>query len=104
MNARVNGKPEAQPVVDTFLSGEVLADQSGSDTVLTYTFSSPVDLVWVRSDNGTSRADPFGGVPTSTLGIICEDGIPNPMTIRTDEVQIFAPNGSIVNVWGYRYL
>lgn len=89
---------------DTFTDGEVLADQSGADDVLIFTFSNPVDLIWVRSDNGDSRADPFGGIPTGTLGIICEDGVPNPMTIRTDTVRVYSPNGATVNMWGYRYL
>lgn len=90
-------------VIDQYTAGEILADQTGAENVLTFTFSYKMDLVWVRCDGGTGRADPFGGTPTNTLGIICEDGVPNSLTILTKTVKIFADTGVNVSVWGYRY-
>lgn len=88
---------------DRFTGGEALADQSGNDDVLDFTFSADVDLLWVRVDGGDGRADPFGGVPAADTGIFCEDGIPNPLTVTVDTVKVWAPTGSVVRVWGYRY-
>ena len=91
------------PVADTYLGGEVLADQAGAGAVLDFEFAAPVDLLWVRADGGDARAEPFGGDPAANFGIVCEDGIPNPLTIRTDTVKVFAGVGTTVHVWGYRY-
>jgi hypothetical protein len=88
---------------DRFAGGQVLADQNGAGAALTFMFASEVQLTWVRCDGGNGRADPFGGTPTATLGIICEDGIPNPLTVSTTSVKVFANIGTSVNVWGYRY-
>lgn len=91
----------ALPVADVFTGGEALADQAGDGTVKTFTFSSPVDLVWVRCVGGAGRADPFGGTPTLSLGIYCAEDEPNPMTVRTSVVKAISPAGTIV-LWGYR--
>jgi hypothetical protein len=88
---------------DRYTGGQVLADQTGAAAVLTFTFSNPMDLVWIRSDGGDSRADPFGGTPSASLGIICEDGIPTPLTVRATTVKVYAPVGATVNAVGYRY-
>ena len=87
-------------VADVFTGGEALPDQTGDGTVKTFTFAAPVDLVWVRSAVA-ARADPFGSVPTTTLGIPCAADEPNPLTIRTSSVKVIAASGTI-SVWGYR--
>lgn len=87
---------------DVYTDGEVLADQSG-EGVRTFTFASPVDQVWIRLDGGDGRADPFGGTPSSSVGIICEDGIPMPVPVRATTVEVYVPNGASANVWGFRY-
>lgn len=92
-----------QVVSDSFAGGEVLADQAGAAGVLTFTFSAARQLVWVRSDGGVARANPFGGVPTSTSGIFCDDGVPTPITVTTSLVKVFAPTGTTVKVHGYSY-
>jgi len=93
---------------DHYDSGEVLADQSGSGAVLTFTFTTPVDLVFVQAKSaaGTSQArvDPFGGTPSASQGIPAEDGAPQPIPFRTGTVKVFAPTGMTVSVWGYRYV
>jgi hypothetical protein len=91
------------PVGDRFAGGETLADQAGEGAALTFTFASPVDLVWVRCDGGDGRANPFGGTPTSAAGIFCEDGVPNPITVTTSSVKVYAESGTTVRVWGFRY-
>jgi len=88
-------------VADVFTGGEALADQTGDGTVKTFTFASPVDLVWVRCVAVAGRCDPFGGTPSATQGIYCAADEPNPMTIRTSSVKVFAASGQI-SVWGYR--
>lgn len=100
---RVVYRTEKYPTQDTFESGEVLADQAGAGAVLTFTFSSKVDLVWVRAAGGDVRIDPFGGTPTSGLGIVGEAGIPVPINVRTKVVKVYASAGTTVNVWGLRY-
>ena len=89
---------------DTYTAGEILADQAGAGAVLTFTFAAPMDLVWVEATgSGGARADPFGGTPTASLGIICQDGIPKPLVVRTSSVKVLAPVGVSVNVFGQRY-
>jgi hypothetical protein len=90
-------------VTEKFTSGQVLADQSGASAVLTFTFAQAMDMVWVSSRGGVSRADPFGGSPTATLGIYCDDGIPQPLTVTTTTVKVYAPSGATVTLWGYRF-
>ena len=87
-------------VADVFTGGEVLPDQTGDGTVRTFTFASPVDLVWVRAAVA-ARADPFGGIPTVALGIPCAADEPTPVTVRTSSIKVFATAGT-VSVWGFR--
>ncbi len=92
------------PVADVYVDGEVRPDQAGAGAVLTFTFTGGAcQLIWIRCDGGQGRADPFGGTPTGSLGIRCDDGIPNPVTIETSTVKVFANTGTTVQVWGYRY-
>lgn len=103
-SVRVGGTVAVQ---DKFSAGEILADQVGAGAVLTFTFTSAVQMVWVRDIGATltnvSRADPFGGTPTATLGIAIPNGEPTPLTITTSSVKVYAPVGSTISVYGYRY-
>lgn len=115
----VSNLPATQPVsgtvaisgtvaaTDTFSGGQVLADQTGAGAVLTFTFSAPVQLVWVLDTSGVtaaiSRADPFGGVPTATTGIPVLNGTPTPLTVATSSVKVYAPTGTNITVYGYHY-
>ncbi len=87
---------------DTYTGGQALPDQTADGTAKTFTFSSPVDLIWVRVIGATGRADPFGGTPSSTQGIYIGDNEPNPITVRTSSIKVWATGGTI-HVWGYRY-
>lgn len=96
----------ATPVAasDRFTSGEVLADQSGADTVLTFAFSSAVQLVEVHCVGGEGRAEPYGGTPSATQGIRCGDDIPRMMPVPSvTAVKVYAATGTTVTVHGQRY-
>jgi hypothetical protein len=88
---------------DRFTTGELLADQDGADGVLTFTFATEMFLVWVRCDGGNGRANPFGDTPTSTAGILCEDGIPQPISMLISSIKVYAASGTTVRCWGFRY-
>ncbi len=92
-----------QVVAEVFNSGATLPDQSGAGGVLTFTFASAMDLIWIRSVGGVSRADPFGGTPTSTQGVYCADSEPQPITVTATTIKVYAPSGATVSVWGYAY-
>lgn len=101
-----NDSGAALTVKDDYAAGEILADQVGSAGVLTFTFSSPVHLVWVTDIGaGTaniSRADPYGGTPTATSGIPVLNGSPTPLMQTTSSVKVWAPVGSTISVYGCR--
>lgn len=94
---------------DDFPAGEVLPDQTGSNSVLTFTFSADVHTIWVYAIDanddtaaGEVRTDPFGGVPTATLGIPVAFGGGFPIPVITGEVKIYAGDGVRVTVYGNR--
>lgn len=101
----IHGASPDQKTHDDYQSGETLPDQTGSGGVLTFTFSSPVHLVVVDA-SGTAtdiaRADPFGGTPTSSQGVVCRDETPTFIPVQTSSIKIFAPTGMLVSVVGYR--
>ena len=108
----VNNFPATQPVSlaaistvkDDYQTGECLADQAGSNGVLTFTFASARNLVVVEAlGSGTqvARCDPFGGTPTVSLGMHCDDGVPTYIPVTTTVVKVFAPSGMSVSVTGF---
>lgn len=82
---------------------EALDDQAGAGAVLTFTFASAVQLVWVRSVGDISRAVVGSQTPTATLGAYCGDDEPTPLTVNAVSVKVFAPVGATVSVWGMRF-
>lgn len=95
-------------VKDDYQVGEILADQSGVGGVLNFDFSNPVDFIWVTDIGATttniSRVDPFGGTPSSSLGIPVFNATPTPINVtpaRT-RIQVYAPSGSTITMYGYR--
>lgn len=97
-------RASAPAVRDDYVGGEVLAQQSGAGAVLTFTFASAVQLVVLESDGDTlvSRADPYGGTPTASLGIPCRHQVPTYLPVTATTVRVYAPTGTVVNVWGMR--
>lgn len=92
------------PQQDIFTTGQTLADQVPAGGVVLFSFSgNPVNLVWVKPVGGGCRVDPFGGIPDATTGIPCDDEVPNPITVLTNEVRVYAAGGVTVSVWGFRY-
>lgn len=91
-------------VHDDYQAGEVLADQTGNDTVRTFTFAVAVDLVVIESAgaNLVSRADPFGGTPAVSTGIRCNDGAPVYVPVETTVVKVYVPSGATCTVYGLR--
>lgn len=91
---------------DDYSGSEYLAEQTSAGAVMTFTFTADVHQVWVEQSSSDStavarvRAD--GSDPTSTVGIPARDKVPVPMTVTTDTVKVLAPEGAVVNVWGYR--
>ncbi len=90
---------------DAFTAGEVLADQSGAGAVLTFTFAAAQHLIWVlaQGDGLVARIDPFGGTPSATAGIPAFHETPVPLTVVATTIKVYAPTGTTVSVWGYRY-
>lgn len=88
---------------DVYTEMEALAEQSGAGAALTFTFASAVQLAWVRSVGGISRAVVGSQTPTAVLGAYCADDEPHPITVNGTIVKVYAPVGATVSVWGYRY-
>ena len=93
--------------IDKFTTGYVLGAQSAPvDSVLTFTFTTPVDLVYIFSadhNNHVGMADPFGGTPSDTLGIPLLPGVPQSFPVVTSSVKVYESAGGVVYVWGYKY-
>lgn len=85
---------------ESYTNLEVLPDQAGGGDVLTFTFTSTPKLIWVISRGAASRAA-ITDTPTATFGIFCDDGVPQPMTVESQTVQVYAPGAATVTVWGY---
>jgi hypothetical protein len=104
---QVSNFPATQVVRDSYASGEILADQTAGGTALTFNFAAPVQLIYVQVKTalgtGSGRADPFGGTPTASSGIPCDDGVPQAIPVQSSSVKVFATTGATVSVWGYRY-
>jgi hypothetical protein len=115
------------PVFDDYYSAEYLPDQTNTNptsSVLTFSFSSPVQLVWVFMrgasindegrvtvgvDSGTTDGTPVPGVtdpvvqtPSQNTGTVLQDQTPTPITVVANSVKVFAPVGARVTVYGYR--
>lgn len=97
----ISNFPADQKVHDDYQGGEVLEDQTSNGGVVTFTFSSPVQLVVVTCTGSDGRADPFGGTPTSTRGVRCDDGIPVFLPVTTSSLKAISTSGTI-SVYGYR--
>ena len=90
-------------VADDFQAGEVLADQTGAGAVLTFTFAAVRNLVLIQAAGAgqVARADPFGGTPSATQGIRCDDATPTYLPVTATAVKVFAPAGMVVSVAGF---
>lgn len=107
MKVMLDGALQAEPVRDDYQSGEVLADQVGTGSPLSFTFSAPVNLVVIDAsgeDADVARADPFGGTAGSALGIPCRNDTPTFMPVVATTISVWAPTGMTVSCYGYRRL
>jgi hypothetical protein len=89
-------------ISNDFSGGEILADQTGADNVLIFSFSGPVQKIVITSvgEDLICKANPFGAVPSATSGIPCFHQIPVEISIITNVVRVYAPSSAIVTVWG----
>lgn len=95
------------PVPDSYKGGEILAEQAGAGAALTFTFADWVDRVCVHARDSEvtpniCHADPFGGTPTNTLGIVLQRNTTYEFNVRSRTIKVYAPANSTVCVWGYR--
>lgn len=90
-------------VADDYQEFEALSDQTGAGSVLTFTFTSAVNLVVVHAV-GTSQVAraTTTQTPSATLGARCPDDAPTYLPVTTSVMKVFAPNGMLVSVCGYR--
>jgi len=90
-------------VADDFQAGEVLADQTGAGAVLTFTFAAARNLVLIQAVGAgqVARADPFGGTPSATQGIRCDDATPTYLPVTATVVRVHAPAGMVVSCAGF---
>lgn len=103
--ATVANFPADQKVHDDYASGECLAEQTGANNVLTFVFSSPCHLILVEAVGSGAqvvRCDPFGNIPTATLGIRCDDAVPTYIPVIATTIKVFAPASMVVSVNGFR--
>jgi hypothetical protein len=101
----VSNFPTAVNSQDAYSAQEDLDDQAGNGGVLTFTFTAPVQLVYVyaRSSLGLSQARASTGTPTDSRGMVCDDGVPTAIPVTTGVMRVFAPTGMTVSVSGFRY-
>lgn len=109
LTVEVNNANGPLNVADDYQTGEILPDQTGIGGVLTFTFSTPVQNMWVYAvrpidlaADGEVRADPFGGAPSATFGIPISLGAITPIPAVATSIKIFAAAGVRVTVYGNR--
>lgn len=94
-------------VRDAYGTCEVLPDQAGSGSVLTFTFSTAVQMFWVTdtsaASSAVSRVTTGSDTPTASHGIPVFNQAPCPVTVTTAAVSVYAPNGTNIVVHGFRY-
>lgn len=94
---------ERLKVSDRMTGEEMLDDQAGAGGVLEFTFTNAPDIAFVFPDLLTCRAA-FTVQPTATKGVRCDAGVPTPVILSGQTgLKVFAPVGTTVSVWGFRY-
>jgi hypothetical protein len=90
---------------DTYPVWLCLSDQDGANDVLTFTFARSMDLIWALSvgPDLVARATSSAQTPSPTLGVKLFDGVPQPITNNTNQIKVYAPQGTVISVWGYAY-
>lgn len=91
---------------DDYATQVPLADLTGAGGVLTFTFVTPVDFVWV-TDIGAGSANisrvAINGTASSTNGQPLLNMTPTPFPVKQiSTVSVYAPSGSTISVCGYR--
>lgn len=93
-------------VKDDYQEAEYLDDQTSDGTVKTFTFTADVEQAWVEfisTDDAAIAQVTTGAVaPTPTKGIKVPPNTPFPILVTGDTVNVLAPNGCPITVWGFR--
>lgn len=94
---------EMQRTGDYMNGADYLTDQAGAGGVLTFTFGTAVQLVYVRSVGGVARVTTGSATPSATTGayVGADESFPFPSNVT--QVKVFASAGTTVSVWGYRF-
>lgn len=91
---------------DDYSGSEYLPDQISTGAILTFTFSAPVQQVWIEmtssNDADTARVRIDGGDPTGSVGEVIHAGQAQPMTGTTSAVKVLAPAGTTLTVYARR--
>ena len=93
-----------------YSSASTLPTQPGANGVLTFTFPTPVDFVWVTdTSTGTSNisyVDAFGGTPAAGQGAVVLNQAPTPVQVvpPSSTVKVWAPSGAVIGMYGLRYV
>src|SRR5688572_2856900 len=87
---------------DVLAEDEPLEDQSGTDQLLTFTFSTAVDLVHIYIKDARGRASATAN-PTATKGFYCDQDTGTYFPVRAASVKVHLIGAGIVSVTGLRY-
>lgn len=102
VTAQIRNEPgQNVQVSDYYQNLEILPDWSGTGSSTTITFTTMPKLIWLVSRGGPSRVTPPSQTPTASLGIYCDDGVPQPITWQTNSLKVYTPAGATVTAWGY---
>lgn len=93
---------EMQRTADYYNASEYLADQSGNGTVLDFTFTSAVQVIYVRAIGGIARVG-VGATPSASAGAYVGADETFAIPRNASSIKVYAPTGTNVAVWGYRY-
>ncbi len=81
------------------LTQDAAAEATGNDASQTLDLGVVCDLIFVRVDGADGRAL-VSDTPTTTHGRVCEDGIDTAFPVRSQTINVHAPSGATVTVWG----
>lgn len=100
---------EAPVPFDDYTAVEYLDDQISAGAVLTFTFTQPVQKVWVEmlaanaDDVSTARVRVDGVAPDADTGTPLHAGQTQPISApSTTTVKVLAPSGKTITCYGYR--
>lgn len=90
------------PGYEIYNTAYTLEDQTSVGGVLEFSFTGGCPKqIWVCCVGDDGRAQVNGETPTSTNGVFCGDGVPTPIPVAAEKVNVYAPASTEVSVWGF---